>query len=588
MEKMNLFGDQVSNDIIGIDLGTTNSAVAVYNAGTVPTLLPIGENGKYTIPSCVRWDGYDENDQPIFTVGAEAYSVRYQPNVIYSIKRLMGSGEKVSFTSVEEERISASETKRKFLSTTPAYVSSIILKYMKDKVAEFYRPVDKCVITVPAYFNQRQIEDTLEAAKLAGLDCKQILKEPTSASYIYSQLGHAANGTVLIYDLGGGTFDVTHMNFLRRDAVPSKLLTSLKRQYGIVLENGNGLDATDQYFCRVLGTYGDINLGGDDIDKELGDYLIKKYNVEVNDEDKERIYLKCEEFKKSGIYGLDFTIGDNKIHITSEDLDVAVDKIFARTLRIMEDIDMSNVGTIVLVGGSTKSQRIRDNLSKAFPGVEISAVLDPDATVALGAGSVAKAIASNSDLMYADVLPLPIGVLVDEKRVDVCIPRNTSMPHTVSKQYHTIHDNQTQITVHVYQGLSSLPAECTYLGRLTLTDIPKAPAGEVDVQVSFVLTGQGRLRILSRIEGIDKEESLVIDNIFDVKDDGPTRTNPAEDSGDGLFDDFERNFMPLAEGKEEIIQLFADRRKLAEAASTEEERLASLQVYEDIIVGKLM
>lgn len=587
MEKMNLFAEQdKSSAIVGIDLGTTNSAVAIYNAGTVPSLLPIGKDGKYTVPSCVRWDGYNENDEPIFTVGDEAYQERYHPNVIYSIKRMMGSGQKVSFHSPVVRVTGEKETRQEFLSTTPAYVSSLILNHLKYKVAEFYGPADKCVITVPAYFNQRQIEDTLEAAKLAGWDCKQILKEPTSASYIYSQLGHAETGSVLIYDLGGGTFDVTHMNFLRKDAIPKKMLTSLKRQYGIELDN-TGADNNDQYFCRVLGTYGDMHLGGDDIDKVYGDMLKKEENLALSDVGEEQLYLACEAFKKSGVYGQDITIEGKQIHMTSSGLDKAVDVIFERTLRIMDEIDMSSVRTIVLVGGSTKSQRIRDNLANAFPHVEISAVLDPDATVALGAGSVAKAIAKDASLMYADVLPLPIGVLVDEKRVDVCIEKNTSMPHTSKKIYHTLHDNQSQITVHVYQGLSSNPKECTYLGRLTLTDIPKAPAGDVDVIVSFILTGQGRLKILSRIDGIDKEETLVIDNIFDVK------TAPQEDSSvdyGGLFpkDSFEEVFLAMAEGNDEVLAMFKDRRQLLKSSLGEAEKVEKVQQCEDAIVSKLL
>lgn len=591
MEKMNLFEEQACQDIIGIDLGTTNSAVAVYNAGTVPTLLPIGHKGSYTVPSCVRWDGYNEDlDEQEFTVGYEAYKERYRNNVIYSVKRIMGSGQLVHLSRMEgppyplptdydyDERLN--------LSLTPAEVSSIILKHLKDKVAEFYHPVTDCVITVPAYFNQRQIEDTLEAAKLAGLNCRQILKEPTSASYIYSQLGHATNGAVLIYDLGGGTFDVTHMKFLRRDMVPGKLLTSLKRQYGIVLEDSKGVDFTDQYFCRVLGTYGDINLGGDDIDKSLGDYLIQRDGLKLTVNEKEQLYLRCEEFKKSGIYGMDIVVGEHKIHMTSADLDKAVDEIFARTLKIMEDIDFSDVTSIVLVGGSTKSQRIRDNLSRAFPRVEISAVLDPDATVALGAGSVAKAIANNADLMYADVLPLPIGVLVENKRVDVCIEKNTSMPHTVTKEYHTLNDNQTRITVHVYQGVSSNPKKCTYLGKLVLDDIPAKPAGEVDVKVSFLLTGQGRLKILSRIEGINREEELVIDNIFDVKQETAEEEKGYLVQGDSTNscvlvpeDDFEKIFMPMAEKLPDVLKLFAERR----AQGSDEAK----QEYEDRIVHLL-
>lgn len=561
MQKMKL--DSAAEEILGIDLGTTNSAACIYNAGTVPTLLPIGENGKYTVPSCVRWDGDKD-----FTVGEEAYKERYKHNVIYSVKRMMGGTDKIMLH----------REVAKTLVLTPAEVSGIILRHIKEKVAECYKLVTDCVITVPAYFNQRQIEDTIEASKIAGLNCRQILKEPTSASYIYSLLGYASNGAVVIYDLGGGTFDVTHMKFLRKDAIPSKMFTSLKRQYGIELDKGAGVDNNDQYFCRVLGTYGDVQLGGDDIDKALGDHLVSRQNITLTSEGMEQLYLRCEDFKKSGIYGMDMVVEGKKIHVTTADLDVAVDKIFDKTLEIMQDIDMSEVKTIVLVGGSTKSQRIRQRLSAAFPGVEISAVLDPDATVALGAGSVAKAIANNSELMYADVLPLPIGVLVNEKFVDVCIAKNTSMPYVVSRQYFTLHDNQTQITVHVYQGLSDDPKECYYLGKITLTDIPKAPAGEIAVTVSFVLTGQGRLKIVSRIDGIDKEESLIVDNIFSVGEDAVgVGVDPKDESAPR--DDFEECFMPLLAGNKDADELFLLRRdalSLGVSTTEYEDKIAAL------------
>lgn len=591
MKEMNLGGQVKESPIIGIDLGTTNSAVAIYNAGTVPTLLPIGHNGGYTVPSCVRWNGKNELGENVFTVGYEAYQERYLQNIAYSIKRIMGSGRSVILT-LRTRPPYPSPTDLDWdddldAEFTPAEISAEILRYLKQRTAELYYPVTDCVITVPAYFNQRQIEDTLEASRLAGLNCRQILKEPTSASYIYSQLGHAASGNVLIYDLGGGTFDVTHMNFLRKDAIPKKMLTSLRNQYGIELDTQHA-DNTDQYFCRVLGTYGDVNLGGDDIDKAMAEHLIATNKLTLTVEEKEKLYLYCEDFKKSKVQGTQITVGGKKVQVTNNDLDFAVDQIFDKTLRIMEDIDMTAVKTIVLVGGSTKSQRLRDDLSAAFPGIEISAVLDPDATVALGAGSVAKAIANDSSLMYADVLPLPIGVLVDEKRVDVCIAKNTSMPYTVSKVYHTLHDNQSQITVHVYQGLSSNPEECTYLGRLTLTDIPKAPAGEVNVVVDFVLTGQGRLKIVSRIDGINREEELVIDNIFDVKSIDSVRNDSADNKQLMPSDDFEEVFMPLAANKEDVLDMFRQRRVIRGLDLSEEDKSKQLQSIEDDIVSAVM
>lgn len=567
MQNMDLLGNssqkEVSEvqtsggcDIMGIDLGTTNSAVSIFTAGTVPTLLPIGKNGKSTVPSCVKWEAPEMNGCKAWTVGEDAYKERYMPDVVYSVKRIMGKDTKVRFVDRRDPK--------HVLDLTPAEVSSIILRYLAERVAEFYKPLTNCIITVPAYFDQRQMQDTVEAAKLAGLNCLQILKEPTSASFIYSLLGYANSGAVLIYDLGGGTFDATHMTFLRKDAVPKKMATSLKKQYGIELDNSSG-DITDQYYSRVIGTYGDMQLGGDDIDKLFGDTAIKQQGVELSSAGKEQLYLRCEAFKKHGVAGEDIIVEGKKIHLDAGTLNDCVDAIFDRTMKIIEDIDMSSVSTIVLVGGSTKSKRLRQNLQSAFPGMEISAVLDPDATVALGAGAVAKALADKKELEYSDVLPLPIGVLVDEKSVDVCLKKNTSMPYSSSRVYYTMHDNQERITVHLYQGLSTKPEKCTYLGRITVEGIPPKPAGDVCVTLTFILNGQGRLKVVSRVDGVDREEELVIDNIFSVAAGAPTEASAV--TAFQTQDDFEYMVMDAAgPDRQDVIDLLMERRTFEEGS----------------------
>ena len=558
MENMNLFDANKPQtakvfggcDIMGIDLGTTNSAVSVFTADTIPTLLPIGKGGGMTVPSCVKWNAHEAKKGNEWTVGAEAYEERFMPDVIYSIKRVMGSGKTVRFTDRNDPG--------HFIDKTPAEVSSIILNHIKEQVAKLYRPITKCIITVPAYFDQLQMKDTISAAEMAGLECLQILKEPTSASFIYSLLGYAQSGSVLIYDLGGGTFDATHMTFLRKDAVPKKMATSLRNQYGIEMD-ASSEDVTDQYYSRVIGTYGDMHLGGDDIDRLFGDTVMKQQGIELSKEGRERVYLRCEAFKKMGVAGEDIIVEDKKIHLDANTLSDCVDTIFDRTMKIIEDIDMSSVSTIVLVGGSTKSPRLRSNLQSAFPGVEISAVLDPDATVALGAGSVSKAISNKKELDYSDVLPLPIGVLVDEKSVDVCLQKNTSMPYSSSRMYYTMHDNQERITVHVFQGLSTKPEKCTYLGRITVDGIPPKPAGDVCVSLSFILTGQGRLRVVSHVEGVDREEELVVDNIFSVAEDNSTV--PAKSTSFETKDDFEYMVVEAAgSDNKKVIDMLMERR----------------------------
>ena len=417
VKRMSLDG-KPSDYIMGIDLGTTNSAVGIFNTGLVPTLVPMNAMGKTTLPSCVRWDGEDK-----FTVGDDAYAERYKPNVVYSVKRLMGSGEKVHLKFTKEDGTGSE------LTTTPAEISGKILRALADKVAESFMPLTRCVITVPAYFNQRQIEDTVQAAKLADLDCIQILKEPTSASYIYSSLGYAQDGSILIYDLGGGTFDITHMSFLKKSSISSKMLTALKRMYKIDLMSSSD-DDTSLYYCRVMGTYGDMWLGGDDVDTELAKIVSKGHKGKLSNEQVELLKLRCEQFKKSGLEAQDIAIGEEIFHVTSADLERATAIIFKRTMAIVGQIppeELDSIKTIVPVGGSTKSRYLLNMLEQQFPDKEIRLVLDPDATVALGAGAVAKDLYEGKTAMYQDVLPMAIGVLDNETDVDFCIPKNTPL-----------------------------------------------------------------------------------------------------------------------------------------------------------------
>lgn len=549
VKSLNLDNKYSSDLIMGIDLGTTNSAVAVYTQGTVPVLCPMGPNGKVTLQSCVRWDG--ENN---FTVGPDAYADRYKPNVCYSVKRLMGTDCTVRFKLIGKESGCDS-----FLEMTPAQVSAEILKALVKKVNEFYPGLHRCIITVPAYFNQRQIEDTVKAAKLAKLDCVQILKEPTSAAYIYSELGYAQDGSVLIYDLGGGTFDVTIMSFLKKASIPTKVSNALRRMYKIDISSG-GTDNSSLYYCRVLGTYGDTKLGGDDIDDELASIVYDNAGKpSASVADREELVLRCEQFKKGTAEAQDIIVSGVKYHVTRDDLKAATRVIFNRTLDILNSIpveQLNQVKTIVLVGGSTKSGYIVDLLGETFPELEISRVLDPDATVALGAGAVAKDLQEGRCASYQDVLPLAIGILDNEATIDVCIPKNTAMPYSVSRTYHTMYDNQEAVSIYVYQGLSKNPKECVYLGSLRVDNLPKKPAGELSVTVSFLLSAQGRLKVTTSVEGVLEIRDLEIDSIFDVAQSDTTSAHS------GMFDrdDFEKTFSEFCADNPIIAELLMERR----------------------------
>lgn len=534
--------------IMGIDLGTTNSAVAVYTAGLVPSLCPMGANGKTTLQSCVRWDGGDE-----FTVGPEAYNGRYKTNVAYSVKRLMGSDEKIILVQPD-----SGESKE----FTPVELSAEILKALKSIVCNYYGEIRRCIITVPAYFNQRQIEDTIAASKLAALDCVQILKEPTSASYIYSNLGYVTDGSVLIYDLGGGTFDITVMSFLKKSNIPAKVTSTLKRLYKIDVQS-LGVDDTSLYYCRVLGTYGNTRLGGDDIDEEMARIISKGQTL--SDISWAELVLRCEQFKKNNIESQDICIGEFTFHATQEALREAVHHIFLKTMDLVKTIpedQLAAIRSVVLVGGSTKSEYLVEYLEDVFLGMEISRVLDPDATVALGAGAVAKDLQEGRGASYQDVLPLPIGVLDNESEVDICIPKNTAMPYSVSRVYHTMYDNQQAISIDLYQGLSKVPTECVYLGKLRVDNLPPRSAGELSVTVSFLLSAQGRLEVTTTVEGVSEVKKLIIDSIFSVVSD-----SASESDTEFNRDEFEQSLASLCAGNVELVQLLHARREALSAGN---------------------
>lgn len=533
--------------IFGIDLGTTNSAIALRTASSVPTLIKVGR--KTTLPSCVMW----ENGQ--FIVGEEAYAKRYQPNVIYSVKRLMGSNEVIKLVDGENS-----------ISLTPAEVSSYILKELCNRASTYYDNIKDVVITVPAYFNQKQIEDTLKAGELAGLNVHHILKEPTSAGYVYSNIDSAESGEQVIYDLGGGTFDVTHSVLIRKTPEVQKTINYLESYYGIKLNTANS-DAGDKYYSRVLGTYGDMHLGGDDIDEVLATMLLSHENLkrqDMSDENFEQLVLECEKFKKSGMHGSDFTIAGKTFHMEQDLLKAATREIYDRTLAIMQplfsNIKSKNIKSIILVGGSTKSKYIREWLASDFPMATIVCSLNPDETVAQGAASIGYDIAGGVPFKFQDVLPLAIGVLVDESRVSTCLPTNTSIPYSTSKVYTTLYDNQQVLEVKLYQGLSSNPEECTFLGTIKIENLPPASKGELDIIIDFILAVNGRLRVQATIGDLTKD--IEIENIFSVK-------NTIEEK-----DTFKDTFLPLAisTNNKKVIELFKRRE---EASDEEKENIES-------------
>lgn len=516
LQEMNIFGN--SNDkkehnvkkgipAFGIDLGTTNSAISVLRNGKDSEIIPVGVNGSTIIPSCVMWKGDDK-----FVVGEEAYANRHKDSVIYSVKRLMGTEEKVVLRYGGHELV-----------LTPAEVSSLILKELVKRASMLYGDIKDVVISIPAHFNDLQIRDTIKAGELAGLNVLTTIKEPTSAAINYEDLQEESNivEKTLVYDLGGGTFDITllEINKVTSDDLEDDF-------YGFEADDSEKICNT---VLTVLATDGDTKLGGDDIDQELHRIVLRKLMTrgvditKISREDKEDIKLRLEKFKKSGVgsymMGLDFKLLDGNgtrvkesINVVPDDFYEATKPIYKKTKQLVDKVLANNlveVNQMVLVGGSTKSEIIRQWLIEDYPNMKINFALNPDESVALGAGIQAyRTKYGSTDVQVFDVIPLAIGVLT-EGYIKKQIEANTGIPYSSYSTYTTVIDNQEFIDVEIYQGNSLLKEECTYLGNLIINNIPRRKAGEVVVIVNLSINAQGILKCKVNLEGKTYEKELV-------------------------------------------------------------------------------
>lgn len=486
-EGSTVFEKSSKTPAFGIDLGTTNSCIAVVGNDGVAKALKLS-NGKTTIPSCVMWD----SNKGTFIVGEEAYKNKAHKNVIYSVKRLMGSGETVTFSHG-----------KKSLTMTPAEVSAEILKGLIDKVGSEYKPIKDVIITVPAGFDIRQVEDTKLAGELAGLNVIGIMREPTAAALAYRL--DKKDGDILMYDLGGGTFDVSLVHLESSKKNDSDLFDML----GI-----EGEDVPNKDSVTVKDVRGNNHLGGDDLDLLL---LKKLYKIlrehgcdttKITREDKENLLLRLERIKKSGDFfsaemPMNLKLKGNSVFkdsvtLSREDFDDATLKIFKKTKVLIDDLITSsgyNVSSLVLVGGSTKNTTLRELLREAYPQLVMYTHLEPDESVALGAAIQAKRIKFGSeDLEVFDIVNAPIGVLADGM-VNVLIERGQSLPYSIQKTF-TVNDaNAQSVAVDIYEGSGLYPQDNTLLGTIIIDGLRKAEANSLAVKVRLTVTVDGLLSV---------------------------------------------------------------------------------------------